>query len=497
MKTDFPDLNEPDTGMALLSAMLLESIAASFTRPGTERSKAFDRFRGTFNRVFDSHEQLPTSATLRDLHTGLAQTDLDRLGQRSRQQVGKSNKPSEEMKKAWKLLLKAAPTLDTLTNLDELIRTSSSRNSSAWELYFSTRPLGAVEVNLLDPQSQTSVKRMYKWLRALRGNLSLPPSDAPVPESEITEIKWAESPAKPLIAITSYLTELRSWKSRVKGKSDLSVERFNKLLKLVRETSQLRPRPHYVVFPELSIPREWLMEVASALQRSRISLIAGVEYEISLTPGRRVCHNSAFLFLRSTDLGYSTYRLIRQDKTFPALEEERDLQEISNLKLVPKTPYDFGFSKNNAPRPVFKHGQFHFGILICNELTNIEFRSQFRGKVDALFVLEWNKDLKTFAPLVEAAASDVHCYVVQVNNRMYGDSRIRVPAKDDWNRDLVRVQGGVNDYLVVGEVDFQSLRKFQSQYRSPTDKGVLFKPVPTGFVISASRNQNATLDGQE
>ena len=136
-------------------------------------------------------------------------------------------------------------------------------------------------------------------------------------------------------------------------------------------------------------------------------------------------------------------------------------------------------------KPVVRHGDFRFGILICSELTNVAYRSGLRGRVDALFVPEWNKDTGTFNPLVQSAAIDMHAFVVQCNDRAYGDSRIRSPAKNAWERDIVRVKGGLEDYFVVGEIDIAALRKFQSNHRSPKDGP--FKPVPDGFRISKER----------
>ena len=48
-------------------------------------------------------------------------------------------------------------------------------------------------------------------------------------------------------------------------------------------------------------------------------------------------------------------------------------------------------------------------------------------------------DTDTFNALVESAALDIHAYIIQCNNRQYGDSRIRAPYKDRWKRDLLRV----------------------------------------------------------
>jgi hypothetical protein len=73
---------------------------------------------------------------------------------------------------------------------------------------------------------------------------------------------------------------------------------------------------------------------------------------------------------------------------------------------------------------------------------------------------------------------DVHCFVTLVNNRKYGDSRIRAPHKDHWRRDVVRVKGGTDDYFVIAELDIHSLREFQSNVESPSDP---FKPIPDGY----------------
>ncbi len=42
----------------------------------------------------------------------------------------------------------------------------------------------------------------------------------------------------------------------------------------------------------------------------------------------------------------------------------------------------------------------------------------------------------------------------------------------------------VTDYCVIGEIDVQALRQFQSSHRSPAKP---FKPVPVGFEIDFGR----------
>ena len=87
--------------------------------------------------------------------------------------------------------------------------------------------------------------------------------------------------------------------------------------------------------------------------------------------------------------------------------------------------------------------------MVCSELQNSKARVRFQGEVDALMVLSWNQDLETFASLVESAALDVHAYTILVNNRKYGDSRVRSPAKESFMREIARVRGGENDFVIA------------------------------------------------
>src|SRR5207248_8250571 len=111
-------------------------------------------------------------------------------------------------------------------------------------------------------------------------------------------------------------------------------------------------------------------------------------------------------------------------------------------------------------KPVLVHGRFAFSVLICSELTDIASRARLRGWIDALFVHEWNKDVVYFEPVVAASSQDLHAFVAQVNNRLYGDSWVRAPATNQWERDLVRLKGGDSDIFSVAVVPVGDLRRF-------------------------------------
>lgn len=229
----------------------------------------------------------------------------------------------------------------------------------------------------------------------------------------------------------------------------------------------------YLVLPELALPAHWFIRIARKLQGRGISLITGIEY---LHASKARVRNQVWAALSHDGLGFPSLMIYRQDKQRPAFHEEQELERLAGLELKPdkvwKTP------------PVLQHGDLRFALMVCSELTNISHRAALRGKVDALFVPEWNQDTDTFNALVESAALDMHAYIIQCNDRQYGDSRIRAPFKESWQRDLLRVKGGITDYCVVGEIDVQALRAFQSSHRSPAKP---FKPVPDGFEIDFGR----------
>jgi hypothetical protein len=266
------------------------------------------------------------------------------------------------------------------------------------------------------------------------------------------------------------------WHACANGTPSLSLTRYGQLARLVNSVLRAKPRPHYLLLPELALPRRWVPSVANRLLQSRISLVSGVEYEH--LPGNQV-RNDAVLALIDDRLGFESSVFIWQHKTEPAPAEEEVLLHVHGRSWAPVSRRD--------EVVIYRHQGVDFGVLICSELQKIRFREAFQGEVDCLLILGWNKDLETFSALVEAAALDVHAYVAFVNNRRFGDSRVRCPAKEQHNRDLCRIRGGLDDFAVTIEVDVAGLRRFQSRAKSWPRADDPFKPVPQGFRIAARR----------
>lgn len=342
---------------------------------------------------------------------------------------------------------------------------------------FPTRPLSLAEVTMAAPELLHRSDDLREIIRAFRGAVAkdlkgfgLESTDDALRPPHLHV--YSDVPAKPRLAIPSFLTRDEDWVAAVAGKPKLDIERYERLRRVINRMLQEHRQPDYVIFPECSIPPAWAIGLAERLARRRISFIAGLECR----PTAAGVRNDALISLTTDWPWYPCGLIYVQPKMAPAHDERARLWRLGKKRL---------YKANGAAHPpVYVHGEFTFGVLICSDLTTISHRLRFQGAIDALLVLEWNKDTETFEFLVESAAHDLHAYIVQVNNRLYGDSRIRVPAKEHYARDVVRVKGGLTDYFVVADLDIASLRQFQRKFPNGSKA---FKPLPVGFKMSRGR----------
>ncbi|MBL0742633.1 RNA-directed DNA polymerase [Chryseolinea lacunae] len=353
-------------------------------------------------------------------------------------------------------------------------------------LFFFTRPHSLLEITYLIPEWYTD-SRIHLF-NSIASTFGLPHAPSRLVEhktySEVNKLielqipTLPNVPVNPSFALTSLETKKISWDAVV---TDAGVEpdtsRYSRIFQLVNEIIKRKERIDYVVFSELSIPRNILLYLASKLKTRKTSLIAGVEYEKKYSKKATkpdIVSNQLFYIVNTLASGRYEQLAIVQEKTSPAIHEKKDLRELGKKKLMAGSDAKF----------LINHGGFYFSGLICNDFLNINYRNALRGYIDALIVVEWNQDTETYDALVQSSSSDLHCFVMQVNNRTYGDTRSRAPYKESYMRDQVRIRGGEFDYFVLLTLKVDDLRKFQRINPSPKKP---FKPIPTGYKIFKGR----------
>lgn len=357
-------------------------------------------------------------------------------------------------------------------------------------LAFPTRPLRPDELGLVAPDVLTDARLFKSAIKLMRGAEVVSSSVLGFhggDEGRVVRFRAAGRPRESIrLAVTSIGVTQVQWESAAKLKQDRSLARYEGFNAVFNSILREAKRPDYIVLPELCIPLRWALRAARKLATNGVSLLAGVEYHRD--PITKKLRNDCLVSLTTFWPGYASSVVLLQPKFAPAHGEREGLE-----KLLGKRNRFFTPTGPQSKPTIYEHRGFFFSPLICSDLTNIDHRSAIRGEVDALFALNWNPDTKTFASLVEASAADLHAFVIQANNRAYGDSRIRAPAAKDYERDVVQVRGGVVDYYVLGEINVSQLRREQHRppgVIKPGTKGVnrtKFKPLPIGYISGAAR----------
>ncbi|SEO39424.1 Reverse transcriptase (RNA-dependent DNA polymerase) [Luteibacter sp. UNC138MFCol5.1] len=358
-------------------------------------------------------------------------------------------------------------------------RVTSGLKRPYWPaIAFPTRPLSVAEIIFSAPALLESPVQLEDAIFSLRG-ARIRIDRAPRmsrnelrPHVNSLSIPYRSKPTYK-VALTSFLSSDEQWNRALLKSPDLGVRRYKRIHRLINDILRCDEPVDYIVFPEASLPRRWAIPVSIKLAKLGISVLCGLE-NWKRTGAVR---NDALISLASRWPGYGSHVLYAQPKMIPAHHEAEAVENAGRVFYKPPCIEEC--------RPIFRHGSHFFSVLLCSDLTNIDNRRHAQGFVDSVFALEWNPDTTSFSALVESAALDVHAYVVQVNNRRYGDSRVRAPFRRDFERDVVRVKGGDEDYFVVASLNVAALRSF---HRAATiSKDDLYKPLPIGFEMSIDR----------
>ena len=256
----------------------------------------------------------------------------------------------------------------------------------------------------------------------------------------------------------------------IQGNLNLTFKDLQKLIKFLNMSIQTNAsKANIIVFPEVSVPIQWLGLLSDFSKKHNVAIICGLKHIID--KDTKVVQNYIATIL-PFKYGYKNdcYITFRLKKWYAPGEEK----EIKKYKLnVPETA-------SKTKNILFVWNNLHFAVYDCYELADIQFRSEFKSKVDFIIGCEWNRDIKYFTNITEAAARDLHCYVIQVNTSQFGDSKIIAPKKSD-EMTILNIKGG-DDNILIGEVNIEELREFQ---RKETlyleDKDKTYKTLPPNF----------------
>ena len=250
-------------------------------------------------------------------------------------------------------------------------------------------------------------------------------------------------------------------------------KKFDQLLNDVLRHGTRNPeaRVDLLILPEVSVPHTWATFITRWSREHQIGIICGLEHRVD---GGGQAWNELLAALpyrapNGTKACVPARRLKRHYSPFETFVLE------NNHLAVAKDP-------GKSEYQLFRWRGASFAVYNCYELASLEDRCLFKARVDFLVASEYNPDVNYFSNIVESAARDLHCFVVQVNSADFGDSRVVSPSTTEGQKNNpLRIKGGDNQTFLTMELPLSELRSHQRQGYGLQKDSKVFKPTPPDF----------------
>lgn len=214
----------------------------------------------------------------------------------------------------------------------------------------------------------------------------------------------------------------------------------------------------FLAFPEVSIPIQWLEEVAQFVRITGTAIVCGVKHFLK---GNRIYNCVATIIPIGNDVGLYHNALV-------VLREKNDYSP-EEISMIEHNKYEI-YKDVNSYNVIFNWDGIRFSVFDCYELTDIYARAIMKSKLDILFAPEYNKDIHYFSNIVDSASRDIYCFVAQINTSNFGDTKLVAPYKNEL-KCLLDIKGGEQDSIHIGSINIQEYREYQKFEGSPEYKG--------------------------
>lgn len=292
------------------------------------------------------------------------------------------------------------------------------------------------------------------------------------------EAKKNISPDKK-IGIVNWKIDSKDLEKCLCGEPNKSNPRREKLFEVLNYAA--KKHVEMLVFPETSIPFDWLPLLVDQAIKNNCAVIGGLEYYVS--PGMGEINTPQYFEGQNVlNLSFNIFpvKMKRYDDAAIILRK-KNYYAPSEQKLIS------AFHKLEPTMPPIYHlihwRKSYFSTYNCFELSNISDRSLFKSKVDFIIAIEFNRDTHYFANITEAWTRDLHCFIVQSNSSDYGDTKVVQPTKN-INMDIMKIKGGDYPLVMVTTLHIEDLREYhrKDMIGQLDDKSSpFFKPTPACY----------------
>lgn len=232
-------------------------------------------------------------------------------------------------------------------------------------------------------------------------------------------------------------------------------------------------RPDIILIPELNIARQYELQIKKIANKLGTIIIGGLDYKEK----NNLIRNSAIVCIPNRwphDNGLTIGKSFLFGKKLPSRREDEYIK-----------------SKNGSWDPcnnfyLLDLGNYgKVGLAICADFYDIERYVIYKGRIQHLFILAFNQDIKSFYFLAESISRLVYCNVVICNTGYYGGSVCFSPAKEDYKRYIYKHEGQDIFTSQIVELPVESLWKAQC---GDSDSMKKYKSPPPGYKYHYKEN---------
>lgn len=200
-----------------------------------------------------------------------------------------------------------------------------------------------------------------------------------------------------------------------------------------------RDGAEYILLPEFAIIYDWILPLVKVARNIGITLISGITHTQMYKSTDVI--NMTLLFEHNSGM------VVLKPKNYMPPEEIHIIEDVYKLTCyLPKAPLYY----------IVNDGLLCYSISTCYEITNAVDRTKMLDRINMLFLPVYNHDTNYFSSIIESFSRDASCFVGQANANNLGDTRLRQPTKH-VEADIVKIKGGLNNYLVVGKLETKTL----------------------------------------